>query len=182
MSRIGKQPVAIPAGVTISYDNGVVRVKGPKGELTRSIYDRLVEVTIQDAVVTVTLRKETLESKALWGTYVAHIKNMITGVTEGFSKKLEIEGIGYRANMQGQDLVLSLGFSHPVEVKPQDGITLQVEKNVITISGIDKEKVGETAARIRSYRKPEPYKGKGIRYQGEVVRRKAGKKAATTGA
>jgi len=182
MSRIGKQPIPIPAGVSVSLEHGTVRVKGPKGELARPIKERLIEVEIKDSEVILKLRKENLESAALWGTYASHIKNMIHGVTEGFSKKLEIEGVGYRAQLQGTNLVLSLGFSHPVEVKPKEGIQFQVEKNAIIVTGIDKEKVGEVAAEIRSFRKPEPYKGKGIRYEGEVIRRKAGKKAATTGA
>lgn len=182
MSRIGKQPIAILPGVTVSFEHQELTVKGPKGQLSRRIEDRLIGVEISDKEVTLTQRKKNLESDALWGTYASHIRNMVKGVTEGFSKKLEIEGVGYRAQMQGENLVLSLGFSHPIEVKPKEGIKFQVEKNAIFVSGIDKETVGEVAANIRSFRKPEPYKGKGIHYEGEFIRRKAGKKAATTGA
>lgn len=182
MSRIGKQPIAIPAGVTIIFEHGELKVTGTKGALVRQIDGRLIGVEISEKEVTLTQRKKNLESDALWGTYASHIRNMVRGVTEGFSKKLEIEGVGYRAQMQGEDLVLSLGFSHPIEVKPKEGIKFQVEKNAIIVSGIDKETVGEVAAKIRSFRKPEPYKGKGIHYEGEFIRRKAGKKAATAGA
>ncbi|MBI4114550.1 MAG: 50S ribosomal protein L6 [Candidatus Niyogibacteria bacterium] len=182
MSRIGKQFIRIPEGVTAIAENGVIRIKGPRGEIARSYKDTIAGVIMSDGRAEVTLLKHSLEAKALWGTYASHIKNMIHGVTEGFSKKLEIEGIGYRAQLQGDALVLSLGYSHPIEVKPKKGIQFQVEKNTIIVSGIDKEKVGETASFIRSLRKPEPYKGKGIHYEGEVIRRKAGKKAATTAA
>lgn len=180
MSRIGKQPVIIPQGVAVSFENGTLRVRGPKGELTRQLNEKLIQVNIGEKEIAIQPKKITLESKMLWGTYVSHIRNMVQGVTEGFEKKLEIEGIGYRALMKGNTLVLYVGFSHPVEVESKPGIQFQVEKNVITVAGTDKERVGEVASHIRSFRKPEPYKGKGIHYLGEVIRRKAGKKAATT--
>jgi len=180
MSRIGKNIIAIPAGVTVTYEHGIVHVKGLKGELARNIKERLIEIKIADNQIALTPHTHSIEARALWGTYGSHIKNMIKGVTEGFQKRLQIEGVGYRAQVNGVHLVLNLGFSHPVEVHPKEGIIFQVEKNIIIISGIDKERVGEAASAIRSIRKPEPYKGKGVRYEGEVVRRKAGKKAATT--
>lgn len=181
MSRIGKKPITIPAGVTVTIKNGIVCVKGPKGELSRSVKDNFVQVTVENNIITLASIKSSQEAAALWGTYASHIKNMIQGVTEGFEKKLEVEGVGYRAQLRGDTLVLNLGFSHPIEIKPKEGIAFRVEKNSITVSGIDKERVGETASYIRSLRKPEPYKGKGIRYAGEVVRRKAGKKAVSSG-
>ena len=179
MSRIGKKPIVIPDDVTVSIEDGVIIVKGPKGELKREFSDE-VEIKVDGDQVVRTVRKNTKRAFTLWGTYSSHIQNMIEGVSKGFEKKLQLEGIGYRAALQGSDLNLSLGFSHPVVVKPPDGVNYQVDKNIITVSGIDKEKVGNDAARIRALRKPEPYKGKGIRYEGEVVMRKAGKKMAGT--
>ena len=176
MSRLGKLPVAIPSGVDINNADGVLTVKGPKGTLTRDVHAD-VSITIGDDGVTVSPVKETKLSQALWGTFAAHVNNMITGVTEGFEKKLEIEGVGYRAEMKGRTLVLNVGFSHPVELEVPEGLEAVVEKNVITITGFDKDALGQFAANVRKVKKPEPYKGKGIRYQGEYIIRKQGKKA-----
>lgn len=176
MSRLGKTPVSIPDSVSISCADGVLKVSGPKGELTRSIREKDVAVEIGDGQVSFS-PLETEKAPALWGTYASHCRNMITGVTEGFSKVLEIEGVGYRAEVQGSNLVLNMGFSHPVEMTIPEGLTVAVEKGVITITGIDTEQVGQFAANVRAVRPPEPYKGKGIRYQGEYIIRKQGKKA-----
>jgi len=180
MSRIGKKPIKIPPGVEVEISGEEVKevkVKGPKGELSRSLPSEL-DVEKKEDFLWVRARINTRRAKALWGLMRTLIANMITGVVEGFEKKLEIEGIGYKATLVGEDLELKIGFTHPVRIKKPEGIQFSVEKNVITVSGIDKEKVSQIAAKIRSIRPPEPYKGKGIRYQGEVIRRKAGKKAA----
>lgn len=176
MSRLGKQPVTIPKGVEVTFDGGVLTVKGPKGTLTEKI-NKVIAVAIEGETVTVTPTKETIESRALWGTYAALIRNMIKGVTEGFTKILEVEGVGYRADAQGQKLTLNVGFSHPVVMEVPQGLTTTVEKNVITVTGFDKHAVGQFAANVRKVKEPEPYKGKGIRYQGEYIIRKQGKKA-----
>jgi large subunit ribosomal protein L6 len=176
MSRLGKQPIAIPGGVEVTVADGTITVKGPKGTLTKPTHE-LVTVTVADGTVTTVPVDDSKEANALWGTYAAHLHNLITGVTEGFEKKLEIEGVGYRAEAQGQNLTLNIGFSHPVVMSAPDGVTVGVEKNVISIAGIDKEVVGQYAANVRKVRPPEPYKGKGIRYQGEYIIRKQGKKA-----
>ena len=176
MSRLGKQPITIPAGVEVKAENGVMTVKGPKGELAKPYKDD-VKITVEGSEVTTEPANETKEAHALWGTYAAHLGNMITGVTDGFTKVLEIEGVGYRAEMKGTTLVLNVGFSHPVEMEVPTGLTTTVEKEVITITGSDKEAVGQFAANVRKVKKPEPYKGKGIRYQGEYIIRKQGKKA-----
>ena len=178
MSRIGKRPINIPDGVVVKKEAGFIFVKGPKGETRRKVNDSEVFINIHDDLVEVNPVGSGHVAISIWGTYASHIKNMIHGVVEGYSKALEVEGIGFRAELQGGKLVLNLGFSHPVFVEPSDGVVFQINKNVITVSGIDKEKVGEMAARIRALKKPEPYKGKGIRYQGEIILRKAGKKAA----
>ncbi|MEK7084957.1 MAG: 50S ribosomal protein L6 [Patescibacteria group bacterium] len=176
MSRIGKKPIPIPEGVSIAVSGSSVTVKGPKGTLERPFRSEIsIEVNGKEARVSP--KRETKFARALWGTYASHIKNMIEGTTRGFVKKLEVQGIGYKAAVQGDSLVMSLGFSHPVSFKAPEGVAFGVEKNIITVSGIDKEKVGMAASEIRALKKPEPYKGKGIRYVGEVVRRKAGKKA-----
>jgi large subunit ribosomal protein L6 len=179
MSRIGKQPITIPDNVEVKIDKGEIKLKGPKGELTQAIPDE-IEVTIKEKEIVVALKKKTKNSPALWGLLRTLIFNMIQGVTEGYEKQLEIEGVGYRATLQGNKLVLNIGFSHPVEIEAPAGIEFKVERNLITVSGIDKQLVGQVAAEIRSKRKPEPYKGKGIHYVGEVIRRKAGKKTAGT--
>lgn len=176
MSRLGKQPVIIPAGVTVTCVDGLLKVAGPKGTLTREIKSD-VSVSIEDTSVTL-IPGTTVAAKALWGTYAAHVRNMVKGVTEGFTKILEIEGVGYRAEVKGTNLVLSVGFSHPVTIEIPAGITAVVEKGVITITGFDKDALGQFAANVRKVKKPEPYKGKGIRYRGEFIIRKQGKKAA----
>lgn len=178
MSRVGKQIIKIPQGVSTILANGTIMVKGPKGELTREI-NPLVTVAIQNDEITLTVQdEEEKKQKSLWGTYAAHIKNMILGVSQGFKRQLEINGVGYRVAKQGNDLKIEVGFSHPVIFQMPKGITSEVEKNIITITGFDKELVGSTAAEIRNVKKPEPYKGKGIKYVEETIRRKAGKTAA----
>lgn len=176
MSRIGKQPVTLPKGVEASFSAGVLTVKGPKGTLTRAFKDD-VNIAVADGVVTFAPARETKLAKALWGTYASHVANMVEGVTEGFVKKLEIEGVGYRGEVKGTNLVLALGFSHPVTLPIPAGLTVVVEKGLFTISGIDKDVLGQFAATLRDQKPPEPYKGKGIRYQGEYIIRKQGKKA-----
>ncbi len=174
MSRIGKKPILIPEGVTVEIKDGQVLVKGPKGELKEN-FSYLVEIKKEENKVIVSLKKE--EFKSLWGLTRTLIANMIQGVTDGYEKKLQIEGVGYTVAVQGNGLVLKVGFSHLVEVKEVPGIAFKVEKNFITVSGIDKQLVGQVAANIRKVKPPEPYKGKGIRYEGEKVKRKEGKKA-----
>ncbi len=177
MSRIGKKPIEIPEKLEIEVKDSLIKVKGPKGELEREIRPE-IKAEIKEGKVLFSPLGESKKIRAFWGLTRALIANMIEGVTKGFEKKLEIEGVGYKANLEGQDLVLNMGYSHPVKIEKPEGIDFSVEKNIITVSGIDKEKVGQIAAKIRAVRKPEPYKGKGIRYQGEQVRRKVGKKAA----
>ena len=175
MSRIGKMPVTIPTGVDIRLEGVHLTVKGSKGELRRSIAEG-VSIEIDDGVATVTRSNDTSESRALHGLTRALLANMVQGVTDGFKKELEINGVGYRAALKGSDLELQVGFSHSVVVDAPDGISFDVpEPTKVIVSGIDKEKVGQVAADIRKVRPPEPYKGKGIRYSGEYVRRKAGK-------
>ncbi|OIN85992.1 MAG: 50S ribosomal protein L6 [Alphaproteobacteria bacterium CG1_02_46_17] len=176
MSRVGKNPVAVPNGVTVDLKEQDIKVKGPKGEMTLAVHPK-VSVSIENGAITVAPNTKDLESRALWATMQRRIANMVQGVTEGFSKNLEIEGVGYRCNLQGKELVLQLGFSHDVRYAIPEGITIAVEKQTqIKISGIDKEQVGQVAAEIRGYRPPEPYKGKGVRYAGEYILRKEGKK------
>jgi large subunit ribosomal protein L6 len=175
MSRIGKAPIALPDKVEVAVDGDTVTVKGPKGELTRTFTDR-VGFEVEDGVVTVTRANEQRQTRALHGLSRALLNNMVQGVHEGYRKELSIVGVGYRASMNGSQLELLVGFSHPVHVDAVDGITIEVpEPTKIIISGIDKEKVGQVAANIRAVKPPEPYKGKGIRYVDEYVRRKAGK-------
>ncbi len=177
MSRIGKKPIPIPEGVTVAVTGDTVSVKGPKGELKRVVHPD-IRVETREGIIYVSPSRVSKKTPALWGLFRSLIAGMVEGVTAGFEKKLELEGIGHRASLEGDGtLSLALGFSHPVKVKPRTGIKFSVEKNVITISGVDKELVGNAASRIRDLKPPEPYKGKGIRYQGEVIRRKAGKKA-----
>ncbi len=181
MSRLGKKPIQIPEGVEVKIENDLILVKGPKGELSRNFNPVInIEVKEEGVVLSPKSEEESSQTMALWGTYSSHIKNMITGVTEGFVKNLLIEGVGFKVQLSGEKLILNLGFSHTIEMEVPKGIEMKVEKNKIEISGIDKELVGETAAKIRAYKKPEPYKGKGIRYEDEVVRRKAGKKVVGT--
>jgi len=176
MSRLGKIPVAIPAGVEVTLVDGLLTVKGPKGTLARAIKVKDVALTIGETEVTLAPNK-TDDSKALWGTYAAHLRNMVEGVTTGFTRVLDIEGVGYRAEVKGPNLVLSVGYSHPVPLEVPAGITALVEKSAITLTGSDKDALGQFAANVRKVRKPEPYKGKGIRYRGEYIIRKQGKKA-----
>jgi large subunit ribosomal protein L6 len=175
MSRIGKQIIQIPAGVTVIKSNDVLKVSGPKGTLERSFRDD-INIKITDNNITLDKKRNDKLSKALWGTYASHVKNMITGVQNPYTKKLILEGVGFKSEVKGKEFVFALGFSHPVNVPIPEGITATAEKNIITISGIDKELVGSFTAMIRALKKPEPYKGKGMRYEGEVIRRKQGKK------
>lgn len=175
MSRVGKQILAIPDKTTVTVNGRVITVKGPKGEISRHFGDA-VSVKIEGNEITAAPANTSMQTKMMWGTAMAHIKNMIEGVNRPFAKKLLIEGVGFRAELAGKDLKLALGFSHPVLVSIPEGVSVSVEKGVISISGIDKELVGQFAATVRSYKKPEPYKGKGIRYENEVIRRKQGKK------
>jgi len=179
MSKIGKKPIEIPEGVTIAVEEQAVKVKGPKGELSFKL-PKEVGLKLNGRQLLVLPIGKSKKTPALWGTIRAVVANMIIGVEKGFEKKLEIEGIGFKAQIQGNDLILNLGFSHPVVFKPPEGIKISVEKNTIIVSGISLELVGQTAANIRALKKPEPYKGKGIRYAGEVIRRKTGKKVAGT--
>lgn len=182
MSRIGKKIRIMPAGVSAEVKGTALIVRGPKGELQQTIHPR-VTVVINGAEVTVqVVNGENNRDRALWGTFSSLIENMIDGVTVGFKKQLEINGVGYKASLKGANLSLEVGYSHPVEVKPVSGVKFSIEKNTITVEGIDKQAVGEMAATIRRVRKPEPYKGKGIKYADETVRRKAGKTAAKTAA
>lgn len=178
MSRIGKMPITVPAGVTVTIEDNHVTVKGPKGELARQINENM-KLTLDNGVITVERPDDEKENRSLHGLSRTLINNMIIGVTQGFSKTLEINGVGYRAAKQGQNINFTLGFSHPVVKEPPAGITFEVPApNKIVVSGADKEVVGAVAADIRTLRPPEPYKGKGIRYEGEHVRRKIGKAGA----
>ncbi|MCR4405479.1 MAG: 50S ribosomal protein L6 [Anaerolineae bacterium] len=176
MSRIGRMPIPVPKGVQVNIEKNRITVRGPRGELTRTFHPDMM-VTLQDGHLVVTRPTDQRHHRALHGLTRALLANMVTGVSQGFRKVLQVEGVGYRAELQGNTLVLNVGFSHPVEFKPPAGITFQVEQKtkLITVEGVDKELVGEVAARIRKVRPPEPYKGKGIRYQDEHIRRKAGK-------
>ena len=175
MSRIGRMPIAIPAGVTVTIaENNKVTVKGPKGTLERVLPEG-IEIKVDGDVVNVSRPDETKRMKSLHGLSRTLINNMVIGVTEGYAKKLEVNGVGYRAQKQGKKLILSLGYSHPVEMEDPEGLESTVDGNKIIIKGIDKEKVGQYAAEIRDKRRPEPYKGKGIKYADEVIRRKVGK-------
>ena len=186
MSRIGKKTILIPANVEIKINGNEILVKGPKGELFLSLPD-VLEVSIKETgaeaekirELTTVVKNKTKRSPALWGLFRSLIFNMVDGVSNGFEKKLEINGVGYRAAVEGKKLVLNLSLSHPIEIEAPAGIEFKVEKNIIIISGADKQLVGQTAAKIRAQKKPEPYKGKGIKYLDEVIRRKSGKKAAS---
>ena len=175
MSRIGKQPITIPAGVVVTLSDKQVSVKGPKGELHRNLHP-MITISQKDDMLTVTPQDDSSLAQALWGTYASHIINMITGVTDGYEKQLVVEGVGFKADVKGSNLEMSLGFSHPISVTIPENLTVASEKNVITIQGFDKERVGQFAAKVRAFKKPEPYKGKGIRYSNEIIRRKEGKK------
>lgn len=186
MSRLGKKPILIPENVEVKFENGVLVIKGPLGQLSRVFKDDInISISGPDKTITLVPRKtkskrEARKTVALWGTYASHIRNMIESVTKGFSKILVIEGVGYRLAKEGSVLTLNLGLSHPVKVLIPEGIDLRVEKNMLIISGPDKEKVGAFTSKIRNLKKPEPYKGKGIRYEKEVIRHKAGKKAVAS--
>ncbi|BBF68863.1 MULTISPECIES: 50S ribosomal protein L6 [Sphingomonadaceae] len=176
MSRIGKKPVAIPAGVTATIEGGQLSVKGPKGTLALQMRDE-ISYTLENDGISVQPANKTKQARAFWGMQRTLVQNLITGVTEGFSKKLLITGVGYRANSQGKNLKLQLGYSHDVDFAIPDGIEIKTPDNTtVEISGIDKQQVGQVAAEIRRWRKPEPYKGKGIKYAGEFIFRKEGKK------
>lgn len=175
MSRIGKRPITIPAKVQVTIDGSHIAVKGPKGELSRSL-PAAVNVQQEGETLLVNRQDESRTSRQLHGLSRTLVANMVEGVSEGFQRRLEIQGVGYRAQVQGRNLTLNVGYSHPVQIEPPEGVELVVENNTnVIVSGFNKELVGNTAAKIRSVRPPEPYKGKGIRYAGEVVRRKAGK-------
>lgn len=175
MSRVGKKPIVIPAGVTVTLNNNTVTVKGPKGELTRTFHSDIT-ITVEENLVTITRPSDVKEHRALHGTTRAVLANMVEGVSTGFTRGLELIGVGYRAQKQGNKLVLNVGYSHPVEIEAEEGLEIEVPANTkIVIKGTDKERVGALAANIRGVRPPEPYKGKGIRYEGEFVRRKEGK-------
>ena len=176
MSRVGKMPIAIPAGVTVTVTpENVVTVKGPKGELVKAMH-KDINIAVEDAQVVVTKPSDVKEHRALHGLTRALLNNMVVGVSQGFSKTLELNGVGYRAQLQGKKLVMNLGYSHPVEIEPMNGITFETPAATkVVIKGIDKQVVGAQAADIRRWRKPEPYKGKGIKFEGEVIRRKEGK-------
>lgn len=177
MSRIGKKPIPTPKDAAVAVEGNLVSVKGPLGETKRQ-FPHEIKVEVGEGSVAVLPARQPISNMALWGTYASHMKNMLQGVTKGYTKKLLIEGVGYKWDVQGDTMNLSLGYSHPVKVKIPQGLKAAVEKGVLSIAGIDKEKVGQFASHIRSLKKPEPYKGKGIRYEGEVVRRKQGKKTA----
>ncbi|WP_334075699.1 MULTISPECIES: 50S ribosomal protein L6 [Paenibacillus] len=175
MSRIGRKPITVPSGVDVTLDNSVITVKGPKGTLSRELH-KDIKVSVQDNQILVERPSDNKLHRSLHGTTRSVVSNMVSGVTEGFSKSLELVGVGYRASKSGEKLVLNVGYSHPVEITPESGIAFEVPSNTkIVVSGINKERVGEYAAKIRSVREPEPYKGKGIKYEGERIIRKEGK-------
>ncbi len=177
MSRLAKTPIEITQGTTVDVSGDTVTIKGPKGELVKTFRPE-VSVEVKDNTIVLTPNGDNVFIRSLWGTIGSHVRNMMEGVTKGFEKKIVLEGVGYKSAVAGTSLDLALGFSHPVKVAIPAGLTVTAEKNIITISGIDKEVVGQFAAYVRSLKKPEPYKGKGFHYEGEVIRRKQGKKSA----
>lgn len=177
MSRLAKQPIVIPPQAEVTVQDGDLRIKGPKGTLEKQGH-RLISIVVGEGGVQVSPKSNSIEARAALGTYASHVRNMLEGVTKGFTKKLLIEGVGYKWDVAGKMLNLSLGFSHPVKVEIPESLTVKADKGTLTIEGFNKETVGQFAANIRALKKPEPYKGKGIRYEGEVIRRKQGKKAA----
>jgi len=181
MSKVGKKPIVIPQDVNVSVGNAMLEVKGKGGSLTVPILPHL-SVSVKDGNIVILALSDDLQARANWGTMRALAQNAVTGVSAGFMKELEIQGVGFRAVIEGNALVLSLGFSHPVKFQAPEGVKVTLEKNIIKISGSDKNLVGQVAAKIRALKKPEPYQGKGIRYRGEVVKQKAGKKVATAAA
>ncbi|MFH1207391.1 MAG: 50S ribosomal protein L6 [Patescibacteria group bacterium] len=182
MPRIGKKPIILPSGVDVSIAGQMVAIKGPKGALTVDLHPWVKAAQADGKLNVVVERDDEKQGRSLWGLSRVLLNNAVIGVVSGFSKKLEISGVGFRAAVAGRSLNLNVGFSHPVEYKIPDGIEIKVEKNTITVSGIDKQSVGQVAAQIRDIKPPEPYKGKGIKYSGEVIRRKAGKVVKTAGA
>lgn len=176
MSRIAKKPIAVPEKTDVNYTAGVLSVKGPLGEIKKSFRPEIKIEVVNNEIVLTPLR-QSLDILALWGTYASHIRNMLEGVHKAYEKKLIVEGIGYKSDVKGKELHLALGFSHPVVRTIPDGLKVTAEKNIITVTGIDSEAVGQFTAKVRSLKKPEPYKGKGIRYSDEVIRRKQGKKS-----
>ncbi len=182
MSRIGKKTYKIPEGVEVEVESGVLKVKGPKGELVQELHPHISIAREANSVNVKVKKEDDGGDRALWGLFGSLLGNMLTGVTQGFEKKLEINGIGYKASITGKKLVLSLGFSHDIEYDIPGDVNISVEKNIITVNGISKQRVGQVAAQIRGYRKPEPYLGKGIKYLDEVIRRKQGKAATKAGA
>ena len=178
MSRIGKKPITIPEKTEVSFDGEKITVKGPLGEISRD-FKNDIDIKIEDNTIILNPKRNSKAVISLWGTYGSHLQNMIDGVTKGYEKKLVVEGVGFKVNLEGNKLVLNLGFSHPINIDVPDGVKVDVEKNTISIKSVNKEDVGSFSAKIRDFKKPEPYKGKGIRYENEVIRRKEGKKAAT---
>ncbi len=176
MSRIAKKPILIPEKTDVSFASGILTVKGPLGEIKKSLRSE-IDVKIDGGQISLIPERQSLDILALWGTYASHIRNMIEGVHKAFEKKLIVEGIGFKSDVKGTELHLALGFSHPVVKKIPEGLKVTAEKNIITVSGIDIEKVGQFVAQVRALKKPEPYKGKGIRYSDETIRRKQGKKS-----
>lgn len=180
MSRIGKKPIEIPENIEVRIEDQKVIIKGPKGEISQEIRPE-IKVEKKEGKILISPKIKTKKSKAFWGLTRSLLANNIKGVTKGYQKKLVIEGLGYKAEMEGDNLLLRVGFTHPVKIAPPEGIKLSVDKNIITVTGIDKGVVGQVAAKIRKVRPPEPYKGKGIKYLGEVVKRKPGKRVVTAG-
>jgi large subunit ribosomal protein L6 len=176
MSRIAKKPIAIPEKTTAEYSGGVLTIKGPLGEL-KKIFNSDIKITIENNTILLSPALEDIQNRALWGTYASHVRNMLEGVNKVAEKKLIVEGIGFKADIKGKEIHFALGFSHPIVKNIPDGLKVTSEKNIVTVSGIDREKVGQFVAEIRALKKPEPYKGKGIRYSDEVIRRKQGKKS-----
>lgn len=181
MSKIGKLPITLSSSVTVQVQNGQATVTGPKGTMSMPVSEGITIVQEEGRILVTAVNKEDRKVRSMYGLTRANLANLIKGVDTGFEKKLEIIGVGYRGSMQGTELVLSLGFAHPVKFKPLDGVTLAIADNVITVAGSDKSQVGEMAAKIRASKPPEPYKGKGIKYKGEKIRRKAGKAAKAAG-
>ncbi len=177
MSRLAQKPITIPAKTEASFSGGVLTIKGPLGSLTKTLRPYIKPV-IENGAITLTLESNSLQARALWGTYASHIRNMIAGVNTAFEKRLIVDGIGYKADVKGTNLVMALGFSHPVTLPIPTGLKVTTEKNMVIVSGMDCEVVGQFAAVTRASKKPEPYLGKGIRYSDETIRRKQGKKAA----
>ena len=177
MSRLGKKPIQIPKGVEVTLNGNDVTVKGAKGTLSR-VFSTLVSISVADEQITTIPNRNDKEAKAMWGTVSSHLQNMVDGVTTGYEKKLILEGVGFKAEIKGKELAMALGFSHPVNVAIPEELTVTAEKGLITVSGINKDKVGQFAAGIKSLKKVEPYKGKGFHYEGEQVKRKQGKKTA----